>query len=96
MKFNKLNGSAIARKSNDLNQLERKMNGKAKLLIVEDDARIARQLKWAFTDDYDICLAKDASSTLKTVLSKKPEVITLDLGLRRPGRFLIVPFARVL
>ena len=57
------------------------MNGRPKLLIVENDSQIARQLKWALAGEYDIHLAKDASATLKTVMSKKPEVITLDLGL---------------
>ena len=57
------------------------MNDRPKLLIVEDDAQIARQLKWALVDDYDIHLAKDASSALKMVTSKNPEVVTLDLGL---------------
>ncbi|MDH3558095.1 MAG: AAA family ATPase, partial [Deltaproteobacteria bacterium] len=57
------------------------MNGKPKLLIIEDDARIARQLKWALVDDYDIDLAKNSSSAMKKLMTKKPEVITLDLGL---------------
>ena len=57
------------------------MNGRPKLLIVEDDVQIARQLKWALADQYDIHLAKDASSALKKVAVKKPEVVTLDLGL---------------
>ena len=57
------------------------MDGRSKLLIVEDEVQIARQLKWALADQYDIHLAKDASSALKKVAGKKPQVVTLDLGL---------------
>jgi len=57
------------------------MDGRSKLLIVEDEVQIARQLKWALADQYDIHLAKDASSALKKVAAEKPQVVTLDLGL---------------
>ena len=57
------------------------MDGRPKLLIVEDDVQIARQLKWALADQYDVHLAKDASSALKKIAAKKPQVVTLDLGL---------------
>jgi two-component system NtrC family response regulator len=57
------------------------MNSKPSLLIVEDDSQISRQLKWALRDEYDLHLAKDASAALNIVQSKRPPVITLDLGL---------------
>jgi len=60
---------------------ERKMSNNEKLLVVEDDAEISRQLKWALADEYEIYLTQDAPSALKILNSKKPAVVTLDLGL---------------
>ena len=57
------------------------MSKKKNLLIVEDDAQIARQLKWALEDTYSVDLADNASAALKIMKDKKPEVVTLDLGL---------------
>jgi two-component system NtrC family response regulator len=57
------------------------MSNKEKLLVVEDDAEISRQLKWALADEYEIHLAQDAPSALKILKTKKPAVVTLDLGL---------------
>jgi len=57
------------------------MSQKGQLLIVEDDAQIARQLKWALANEYDIQVAGDPPSALKVVMAKKPPVVTLDLGL---------------
>ena len=57
------------------------MSKKQKLLIVEDDAQIQRQLKWALADDYKVHLADNAPTAMKMVRDLKPEVITLDLGL---------------
>jgi two-component system NtrC family response regulator len=57
------------------------MSGKGKLLVVEDDPGIARQLKWALADEYEVHMAEDAPSALKMVAAKKPSVVTLDLGL---------------
>jgi two-component system NtrC family response regulator len=57
------------------------MSAKEKLLIVEDDAQISSQLKWALADDYDVHLANDESSALRILRIKKPAVVTLDLGL---------------
>ncbi|MEJ2430622.1 MAG: PEP-CTERM-box response regulator transcription factor [Deltaproteobacteria bacterium] len=57
------------------------MSSKEELLIVEDDEQIARQLKWALAEDYNLHLAQDGQAALKIVQSKKPAVVTLDLGL---------------
>jgi two-component system NtrC family response regulator len=57
------------------------MGCKRKLLIIEDDAEISRQLKWALVEEYDVQLAKDAPSALKILKRKNPDVVTLDLGL---------------
>ena len=53
---------------------------KPKLLIVEDDEGLQRQLRWAY-DDYDVIVASDRSSAIDLVRAQEPPVVTLDLGL---------------
>ncbi len=54
---------------------------KAKLLIVEDDEDVRKQMKWALTKDYSVLLAEDRASAMEIVRKESPSVITLDLGL---------------
>ncbi|MFH0810567.1 MAG: PEP-CTERM-box response regulator transcription factor [Pseudomonadota bacterium] len=56
-------------------------NLKEKLLIVEDDPSVAKQLKWALADSYEILLAHDGEEAMALFDAARPEVITLDLGL---------------
>lgn len=51
-----------------------------KLLIVEDDAGLQRQLRWAY-DDYEVIVAGDRREAIDTVRAEEPAVVTLDLGL---------------
>ena len=51
-----------------------------KLLIVDDDKGIQKQLKWSLSD-YDAVLAGDRESAVAAVRRYEPKVITLDLGL---------------
>ena len=51
-----------------------------KLLIVEDDTGLQRQLRWAY-EDYDVVVAGDRASALDMVRAEEPAVVTLDLGL---------------
>ena len=51
-----------------------------KLLIVDDDKGIQKQLKWSLSD-YDAVLADDRESAVAAVRRHEPKVITLDLGL---------------
>lgn len=51
-----------------------------KLLIVDDDLGIQKQLKWSLSD-YDVVLAGDRSSAIAHVRRHEPKVVTLDLGL---------------
>jgi two-component system NtrC family response regulator len=53
---------------------------KPKLLIVEDDEGLQRQLKWAY-DDYEVLTASDRSAAIDLIRSEQPPVVTLDLGL---------------
>jgi putative PEP-CTERM system response regulator len=50
------------------------------LLIVEDDAGLQRQLRWAY-DDYEVIVAGDRREAIDAVRADEPAVVTLDLGL---------------
>ncbi|MFO1256167.1 MAG: PEP-CTERM-box response regulator transcription factor [Sphingomonadaceae bacterium] len=53
---------------------------KPKLLIVEDDAGLQAQLKWAWPD-FEVIVAGDRASAIAAVRAEEPPVVTLDLGL---------------
>ncbi len=52
-----------------------------RLLIVDDEEAILKQLKWAFKNDYDIITAVSADEALSAVRQHSPEVMILDLSL---------------
>lgn len=54
--------------------------GKRKLLIVEDDKGLQKQLRWSF-DRYEVVVADDRDSALAQVRRHQPAVVTMDLGL---------------
>jgi two-component system NtrC family response regulator len=53
---------------------------KPKLMIVEDDEGLQRQLRWAY-EDYEVIVAGDRQSAIDLLRAEEPAVITLDLGL---------------
>ena len=53
---------------------------KPKLLIVEDDPGLQRQLRWAY-EDYAVLIAGSREEALALLRSEEPDVVTLDLGL---------------
>jgi two-component system NtrC family response regulator len=53
---------------------------KPKLLIIEDDPGLQKQLKWSL-DDYDVVVAGDRESALAQLRRHEPAVCTMDLGL---------------
>ncbi|QJQ06668.1 PEP-CTERM-box response regulator transcription factor [Undibacterium piscinae] len=53
---------------------------KKKLLIVEDDLGLQKQLRWSF-DAYEVLVAGDRESALAHVRRHEPAVVTMDLGL---------------
>ncbi len=55
-------------------------DSKPKLLIVEDDAGLQAQLKWAYPD-FDVVIAGDRASAMAALRAEEPAVVTLDLGL---------------
>jgi two-component system, NtrC family, response regulator len=54
---------------------------KNRLLIIEDETSLAKQLKWALKKDYEITIASDAVQAKSLIASKGFHVIALDLGL---------------
>ena len=62
-----------------------------KLLLVEDDAGLREQLKWALMDRYRVFEADSLSSTIQIYKMEKPALVCLDMGLEsRPERGLDV------
>jgi two-component system NtrC family response regulator len=53
---------------------------KRKLLIVEDDPGLQRQLRWSF-EAYDVRVAGDSDAAMQEFRSWEPPVATVDLGL---------------
>jgi two-component system, NtrC family, response regulator len=53
---------------------------KPKLLVVEDDAGLQAQLKWAY-EDFEVIIAGDRPSAIAALRAEAPAVVTLDLGL---------------
>lgn len=63
-----------------MNALPRDTGIRPKLLIVEDDEGLQRQLRWSY-EDYDVLVAADRAQALTMLRAEEPAVITLDLGL---------------
>jgi len=53
---------------------------KPKLLIVEDDPGLQKQLKWCFAD-YEVLVAEDRNAALAALRRFEPPVVLQDLGL---------------
>lgn len=51
-----------------------------KVLVVDDDLGIQKQLKWSLTD-FDVVYAEDRPSAIAQLRRHEPDVVTLDLGL---------------
>jgi len=56
------------------------MTDMKKLLIVEDDAGLQRQLRWAY-EGYAIHTAANREEAIAVIRAEEPQVVTLDLGL---------------
>jgi two-component system, NtrC family, response regulator len=53
---------------------------KRKLLIVEDDQGLQRQLKWSY-EDFEVFCASNRTEAIAMMRLEEPDVVTLDLGL---------------
>ncbi len=51
-----------------------------KLLVIEDDEGLRRQLKWAY-DDWEVLAARNREEAIALLRAEEPLVATLDLGL---------------
>ncbi|MDQ2892202.1 MAG: PEP-CTERM-box response regulator transcription factor [Pseudomonadota bacterium] len=56
------------------------MTGKPVLLVVEDDAALQRQLRWAY-DGYEVIGVGTRAAAIDALRTHEPAVVTLDLGL---------------
>lgn len=54
---------------------------KDKILIVEDESSMAKQLKWGLSDLYETAVATDADGARNLIRQQSPVVVLLDLGL---------------
>ena len=52
----------------------------AKILLVEDDVGLQKQIKWSL-DDYEVLVAADREAALVQIRRFEPAVVLLDLGL---------------
>jgi two-component system NtrC family response regulator len=54
---------------------------KKKLLVIEDENSVAKQLRWGLAEEYDITIARNVEQAKKLLISGVFPVATLDLGL---------------
>ena len=57
------------------------MMTKPKVLIVDDDAAITRQLFWTLCDEFEVMTANDLSSAIRRATIYEPDAVVLDLHL---------------
>ncbi len=56
------------------------MENSKKILVVEDDPGLQKQMKWSF-EDFEVFIAGDRKEALKIITKNQPPVVTVDLGL---------------
>ena len=54
---------------------------KDKILIVDDEDEIRRQLRWALSGDYEVIEASGKAKAIDLIREKKPQLLTLDICL---------------
>lgn len=59
---------------------DKKSKKMPKLLIVEDDLGLQKQLKWSY-EDFEVFTAASREEALTILRAQEPDVVTLDLGL---------------
>jgi two-component system, NtrC family, response regulator len=57
------------------------MTARPALLLVDDDAVLRDQMKWALASDYDLMEASDRAAVLSLIRRAMPTLVLLDLGL---------------
>jgi len=56
------------------------MENNKKILVVEDDPGLQKQMKWSF-EEFEVYVAGDRKEALKIIEKDHPSVVTVDLGL---------------
>ena len=56
------------------------MENNKKILVVEDDPGLQKQMKWSF-EDFEVFIAGNRKDALKIIDKEQPPVVTVDLGL---------------
>jgi two-component system NtrC family response regulator len=54
---------------------------KPKILLVDDDENILKQMRWSLESDYDVRATSDEAEAMSIFETEKPAVVTLDLSL---------------
>ncbi|HZE73150.1 MAG TPA: response regulator [Pyrinomonadaceae bacterium] len=54
---------------------------KPRILVVEDDEAIARQLYWTLSGPYEVLIANDMQTAIRRAMLYEPDVSVLDLHL---------------
>ena len=52
-----------------------------KLLVIDDNSEILKQLRWGLGKDYKVMFAADGNEAMELFVKNEPKVVTLDLGL---------------
>ncbi|MGE4580683.1 MAG: PEP-CTERM-box response regulator transcription factor [Desulfuromonadales bacterium] len=52
-----------------------------KLLVIDDNSEILKQLRWGLGKDYKVLFAADGQEAMDLFAKNEPKVVTLDLGL---------------
>jgi len=61
--------------------MKKKQDTLPKILIVDDDEQIRKQIQWALTEEFCVFSAGDRQTALETFRREKTPVVLLDLGL---------------
>ena len=54
---------------------------KPRILVVDDDEAITRQLLWTLSEEYDVMVANDMQTAVRRLMIYPPDVSILDLHL---------------
>jgi len=54
---------------------------KPKILFVDDEENIVKQMRWAFDGDYQVFTALDERAAIEAFRKERPQVVSLDLSL---------------
>jgi two-component system, NtrC family, response regulator len=59
---------------------------RSRLLAVDDDEALLRQLEWGLEDSFEVITATTADGAMNALRSERPHIVTLDLALTEGGR----------